>query len=853
MWKIVLHLGSLICSMNALDTVSITDATKCFFNNNGTLMTKAIGEIWTHLGDSGDICVKHVCDMDINGIAVESIFHEYCNHQCEQGFRMVHLKGECCGECVPKRCSYKNQTYNIGDIWKSNDSCLFYECVDDDVGTRIITFKKSCPTLKDCPTKKVVFEDCCPFCLRTKSHDYENDSDVFNILDLSEKDHHMSRDTYLKHPCRRECVKNAAPEICNYKFIVEWYVTLSKACWNCPYNNTDCFRPHCVSADGFRRSILVVNRMMPGPLIDVCKGDTIVVDVENELMGESTTIHWHGLHQRGTPFFDGVPQVTQCPILPQATFRYKFKALNTGTHWWHSHVGTQRGDGTFGALIIREPIVDLPNIIRKVFDENTDEFHMIFHDWDHRETVPTFNIFHHSMGDNKPQNILINGHGRYSEPNSERNKIDENSQSDLMTKATTIAPYETFNVHEGLKYRFRVINAGFLNCPLELSVDNHTILVIGSDGHYIEPVWVDSLVSYAGERFDFILYSDQPIGNYWIRAKGLIDCDERFTKAHQGAILHYHGAENKIPDELLSYNYKRTGFQMNSLNRGPDHLDSVAIVETTSLEPDTPELLSEKTDFKFYVYYDFYEKNFPQFNHPELYSIKTSLFGKNKFFGSQLNRISMKLPSTPLLIGRQWNDESKFCNESSLAEHNINCVKDFCGCLHVLQVPLNSTVEVILIDEGYKFDANHPFHLHGHDFRVVAMERVKSSGISLEEVKMLDKTNKIKRRLKGAPKKDTITVPDGGYTVIRFLADNPGFWLFHCHIDFHVEVGMSLIFKIGDYNQMQSIPRDFPVCSNYDQLKNLSSEMIDSNDAPHHMLSTYCWIISIIYISNIFS
>lgn len=110
--------------------------------------------------------------------------------------------------------------------------------------------------------------------------------------------------------------------------------------------------------------------MMPGPLIDVCKGDTIVVDVENELMGESTTIHWHGLHQRESmckcisplsfnffsfsfnfkfilllliaPYFDGVPQITQCPILSQSTFRYEFKASNVGTHWWHSHTGTQR-------------------------------------------------------------------------------------------------------------------------------------------------------------------------------------------------------------------------------------------------------------------------------------------------------------------------------------------------------------------------------------------------------------------------------------------------------------------------------------------------------------------------------
>lgn len=83
---------------------------------------------------------------------------------------------------------------------------------------------------------------------------------------------------------------------------IEWYATLSKACYDCPFNKNDCSRPHCIHADGVRRSVLVINRMMPGPMIDVCKGDTIIVDVENSLMGESTTIHWHGLHQRDSEF-----------------------------------------------------------------------------------------------------------------------------------------------------------------------------------------------------------------------------------------------------------------------------------------------------------------------------------------------------------------------------------------------------------------------------------------------------------------------------------------------------------------------------------------------------------------------
>lgn len=83
---------------------------------------------------------------------------------------------------------------------------------------------------------------------------------------------------------------------------MEWYESLSKACFDCPYNITDCDLPHCIGVDGARRAVVVVNRQLPGPSIDVCKDDTVIVDVKNSLLGESTTIHWHGLHQRANPY-----------------------------------------------------------------------------------------------------------------------------------------------------------------------------------------------------------------------------------------------------------------------------------------------------------------------------------------------------------------------------------------------------------------------------------------------------------------------------------------------------------------------------------------------------------------------
>ncbi|GBP81797.1 Laccase-1 [Eumeta japonica] len=163
------------------------------------------------------------------------------------------------------------------------------------------------------------------------------------------------------HPCNRECREGEEPMICYYHFDLELYQTMSKACYNCPHNESDCFRLDCIPGDGTNRAVTVVNRKMPGPSVEVCQHDRVIVDVENSLMTEGTTVHWHGQHQRGTPYMDGTPYITQCPILPETTFRYQFNATQAGTHFWHSHSGMQRADGAAGAMIVRKPASTEPH------------------------------------------------------------------------------------------------------------------------------------------------------------------------------------------------------------------------------------------------------------------------------------------------------------------------------------------------------------------------------------------------------------------------------------------------------------------------------------------------------------
>lgn len=75
------------------------------------------------------------------------------------------------------------------------------------------------------------------------------------------------------HPCYRVC-KPWDRRTCYYKFHVEWYHAMSKACMDCPRNPAHCDNPDCVPANGVGRTITVVNRKMPGPAIEVSKNKT---------------------------------------------------------------------------------------------------------------------------------------------------------------------------------------------------------------------------------------------------------------------------------------------------------------------------------------------------------------------------------------------------------------------------------------------------------------------------------------------------------------------------------------------------------------------------------------------------
>ena len=99
------------------------------------------------------------------------------------------------------------------------------------------------------------------------------------------------------------------------------------------------------------------NGTVPGPELRFRQGERARIVVENRLPQE-TTVHWHGL--RVPNAMDGVPHLTQPPIVPGGRFVYEFDLPDAGTYWYHPHSHSQEqvARGLYGAFVVeeREPI-----------------------------------------------------------------------------------------------------------------------------------------------------------------------------------------------------------------------------------------------------------------------------------------------------------------------------------------------------------------------------------------------------------------------------------------------------------------------------------------------------------------
>ncbi|KAG8042734.1 hypothetical protein G9C98_005374 [Cotesia typhae] len=567
------------------------------------------------------------------------------------------------------------------------------------------------------------------------------------------------------HECKRQCVSGNSLK-CQYNFVVTEYHKSNTICRNESDNCNE-------SID----SVLLINGKTPGPAIEVCLGDIIEVFVHNKLPSSEVSFHWHGISQQGYVHMDGVPMITQCPIMPFSSFRYDFKPEKNGTYFYHAHSISQQADGLYGSLIVSSPSDD----------------------------------------QNLQRTLILSGK---SYP------IYPFSQSTPVAIALTIngqANNHELNVHKGLSYRLRLINAGIF-CPMGFFIDNHPLVAYAVGNTLIKPTETMHVIIFPGERIDLILYANRLGSKYRVVVKGLQGCRNLIYETS----LTYDSAESNIPPgsiedkaddddgdpvHYLDVPEEMQGHDCRSIEKNT--LCSLDLETTSNViinnDPPAiyylpfdvnyyPSITDDMTDYTFNIYgYSFYPSYLTIDDNPKV---------------TQINKMSFKYPSSPILSQPELVPEDLVC---SIEERSIACRNnpEFCECLQVLQVPAKKTIEIVLIDEGFGGNRSHVYHIHGYTVNVIGYQSF-GRAVTREEIVSLDQSNKLPRNLINPPKLDSFVVPNKGYVILNFYTDNIGYWLWESR-GYATTHGppMQFLLQVGNPENMPTIPIDFPTCGNH--------------------------------------
>lgn len=507
-----------------------------------------------------------------------------------------------------------------------------------------------------------------------------------------------------------------------------------------------------LAPDGVQKNMIVVNGQFPGPLIEANWGDWIEVTVTNN-RSEGSSIHWHGFLQTGTPYMDGTPGISQCPIAPGATFTYRFRAELYGTSWWHGHYSAQYIDGLVGPIVIHGPTsasydIDLGPVMV------SDWFHGYYEDL-------VFQIQHASpggaIGPPEAANVLINGKANFN--CSDADTINYAS-SPVDATCTPDAGLAQFKIQSGKRHLFRFINSG-AEGVLFVSIDGHQMEVIAQDFVPLVPYNVSFLSLGIGQRADVIFTATgAPTDSLWLRVVA--------------------GPSGQTPAGGLA----PTGTGGCNINIGSNNFTTAALYyedADTSVPPNTTSLIPIQPNYIAPAAC----QNDPLNDTVPFYPIAVT--------DADLN--------IDIVITGGYNESGDFV----WWFNNVTYLGDFNDPL-LLEVKIGQTVfdkframndwsnytSVRINMTGVGFPAVHPIHSHGHNMMILA------SGFGYWDGVITNPENPTRR--------DVWQLPPLGYTVFQWDLNNPGVWPLHCHIAWHVSEGMNLNYIEGNFMNEVELP-----------------------------------------------
>ncbi|XP_057969677.1 laccase-11-like [Malania oleifera] len=514
------------------------------------------------------------------------------------------------------------------------------------------------------------------------------------------------------------------------------------------------------------KPIVTVNGRFPGPTVYVREGDRVLVNVTNHAE-YNVSIHWHGLKQFRNGWADGPAYITQCPIQTGNSYTYDFNVTGQrGTLWWHAHILWLRAT-VHGAIVIMPPLGS-----QHPFPHPHREFNLLFGEWWHKDVEKVVKEGNHlGLPPNMSDAHTINGKPGPLFPCSEKHTF-------------------AMEVEAGKTYLLRIINAA-LNDELFFAVAGHNMTVVEVDAVYTKPFTTHALLIAPGQTTNVLLHTNQPPARYFMATRPFIDVPLAIDNKTATAILQYAGVPSTLLPALpLLPLSNDTAFAL-SYNKMLRSLNS----------PQFPAVVPQAVDRKLFYTIGLGENPCP-----------TCTNGTR--IAASLNNISFVMPRVGLLQAHYFNMSGVFSTDFpdrppkafnyTGAPLTAN-LKTSQGT-RLSRLAFNSTVELVLQDTNLLTVESHPFHLHGYNFFVVG------TGIGNFD----PRKDPSKFNLVDPPERNTVGVPTGGWTAIRFRADNPGVWFMHCHLELHTSWGLKMAFVVEDGKGAgQSIlppPKDLPPC-----------------------------------------
>ncbi|KAJ0789000.1 putative laccase [Helianthus annuus] len=515
---------------------------------------------------------------------------------------------------------------------------------------------------------------------------------------------------------------------------------------------------------------ITVNGQFPGPTLEVNNGDTLVIHVTNKAR-YNVTIHWHGVRQMTTAWADGPEFITQCPIRPGGSYTYQFTISGQeGTLWWHAHSSWLRAT-VYGAIVIH-PREGYPYPFPKPDHESVI---MLGEWWDANPIDVIREATRTGSGPNVSDAFTING---------QPGDLYKCSSQDTVK----------VRVDSGETSLIRVINAA-LNQQLFFAIANHKLTVVGADGSYVKPFTTSVLMLGPGQTTDILMQADQAPARYYIAARAYASGQGvPFDNTTTTALLEYKTATSKpIMPPLPAYNDTAT------VTAFTTRFKSLQIAPVPTV-----------LDHSLFITMGLGIHQCP----PETPAQNCQAPNRSRFAAS-MNNVSFVFPSNSSILEAHYHGIPGVFTTDFPAKPAVTF--DYTGNVSrslwqpifgtkVYKLKYGSRVQIVLQGTSIFTPENHPIHLHGYDFYILA------EGFG----NFNPKTDTAKFNLVDPPLRNTVSLPIKGWAVIRFVADNPGTWIMHCHLDVHLGWGLATVFIVEDgpapWQKLEKPPPDLPVC-----------------------------------------